>query len=91
MKLPQLTLRDLFWLVLFCAVLITWWMERQRLVERIAELEKAAAIQAALKRARVTARALELQNVQLQKEYESAARKQATEPPTPFRFDLRRI
>jgi len=30
MKLPQLTLRDLFWLVLVCALAVGWWVERQR-------------------------------------------------------------
>jgi hypothetical protein len=32
MKLPQLTLRDLFWLVLVCAVTVAWWLDRQGLV-----------------------------------------------------------
>jgi hypothetical protein len=28
MKLPQLTLRDLFWLVLVVAILCGWWVDR---------------------------------------------------------------
>ena len=28
MKLPQLTLRDLFWLVLVCALAVGWWVNR---------------------------------------------------------------
>ena len=31
MKLPQLTLRDLFWLVLVCALAVGWWIDRQDL------------------------------------------------------------
>ena len=30
MKLPKLHLRDLFWLVLVCAVAVGWWIERGR-------------------------------------------------------------
>ena len=33
MKLPQLSLRDLFWLVLVAAILCGWWMDRRKLVE----------------------------------------------------------
>lgn len=34
MKLPQLSLRDLFWLVLVCALGVAWWIEhRQRVAE----------------------------------------------------------
>jgi hypothetical protein len=29
MKLPQLTLRDLFWLVLVCALALGWWLEHR--------------------------------------------------------------
>lgn len=29
MKLPQLSLRDLFWLVLVCALALAWWIERR--------------------------------------------------------------
>jgi hypothetical protein len=32
MKLPQLTLRDLFWLVLVCALVSGWWVDHMRLV-----------------------------------------------------------
>jgi hypothetical protein len=31
MKLPQLYLRDLFWLVLVCALAVGWWVDRSRL------------------------------------------------------------
>jgi hypothetical protein len=31
MKLPQLSLRDLFWLVLVCAMGLGWWIDRTRL------------------------------------------------------------
>lgn len=27
---PKLTLRDLFWLVLGCALMCAWWLDRQR-------------------------------------------------------------
>jgi hypothetical protein len=30
MKLPQLSLRDLFWLVLVCALAVGWCLERRR-------------------------------------------------------------
>jgi hypothetical protein len=30
MKLPQLSLRDLFWLVLVCGLLVALWIERSR-------------------------------------------------------------
>jgi hypothetical protein len=30
MKLPQLTLRDLFWLVLVCALAVGWWLDHAR-------------------------------------------------------------
>ena len=30
MKLPQFSLRDLFWLVLVCALAVGWWVERLR-------------------------------------------------------------
>ena len=30
MKLPQLTLRDWFWLVLVCALAVGWWLEHRR-------------------------------------------------------------
>jgi hypothetical protein len=31
MKFPQLSLRDLFWLVLVCAMGCAWWVDRSRL------------------------------------------------------------
>ena len=37
MKLPQLTLRDLFWLVLACALVVAWWLDRRRLAGQLAE------------------------------------------------------
>lgn len=39
MKLPQLHLRDLFWLVLVVACLCAWWMERQRVHRLSMELK----------------------------------------------------
>jgi hypothetical protein len=45
MKLPQLHLRDLFWLVLVCAIAGGWWVEsaglRQQLREANEKLEEA--------------------------------------------------
>ena len=32
MKLPQLHLRDLFWLVLVCGLVLGWWLERSSLI-----------------------------------------------------------
>ena len=40
MKLPQLSLRDLFWLVLVAACLSGWWVERSRLRAEIDSLRK---------------------------------------------------
>ena len=33
MKLPRLSLRDLFWLVLVCAMGLGWWGDHNRLVD----------------------------------------------------------
>jgi hypothetical protein len=33
MKLPKLSLRDLFWLVLVCALALGWWLDRERLID----------------------------------------------------------
>jgi len=33
MKLPRFTLRDLFWLVLVCALAVGWWVEHTRFVD----------------------------------------------------------
>lgn len=42
MKLPQLSLRDLFWLVALVAMGCGWWMDhRQQFAERIAMAQKA--------------------------------------------------
>lgn len=38
MKLPQLHLRDLFWLTVVVAFGCAWWIERRSLVTRIDEL-----------------------------------------------------
>jgi len=38
MKLPQLYLRDLFWLVLVCGILCAWWLDQARVKEIEAEL-----------------------------------------------------
>lgn len=40
MKLPQLSLRDLFWLVLVAACLCGWWAERRALISQY-EAERA--------------------------------------------------
>ena len=45
MKLPQLHLRDLFWLVLVVGMGCAWWLEHRRLVaaeERCSEVETRA-------------------------------------------------
>ena len=31
MKLPQLALRELFWLILVCALALGWWLDQHRL------------------------------------------------------------
>ena len=31
----RFTIRDLLWLILLAAVLVAWWIDRSRLVERI--------------------------------------------------------
>jgi len=41
MKLPQLTLRDLFWLVLLVAMALGWWINQARLTNENKELEEA--------------------------------------------------
>lgn len=33
MKLPQLSLRELFWLVLVCALALGWWLERRKALD----------------------------------------------------------
>jgi hypothetical protein len=38
MKLPQLTLRDLFWLVALVALGCGWWVERTRSQEQVRQL-----------------------------------------------------
>ena len=38
MKLPQLTLRDLFWLVALVAMGCGWWVDRRRLSDQIEAL-----------------------------------------------------
>jgi len=40
MKLPQLYIRDLFWLVLVCALAVGWWVERRSLAIEKARNEK---------------------------------------------------
>jgi len=40
MKLPQFTLRDLFWLVALAAMAAAWWVDHARLEARIAFLDK---------------------------------------------------
>ena len=43
MKLPQLSLRDLFWLVLVCALAVGWWVDKRSaaaLAEKSIEQER---------------------------------------------------
>ena len=40
MKLPQLTLRELFLLVALAAMSCGWWIDRGRLATRVGELER---------------------------------------------------
>jgi hypothetical protein len=40
MKLPQFTLRDLFWLVLVCALAVGWGMEHARFVKTMNRAEE---------------------------------------------------
>jgi hypothetical protein len=42
MKLPQLHLRDLFWLVLVCALAAGWWADRMPLAAQLRELQQRA-------------------------------------------------
>jgi hypothetical protein len=49
MKLPQLTLRDLFWLVLVCAVACGWWISARATREAKIESERAWEITEAIK------------------------------------------
>ena len=39
MKLPQLSLRDLCWLVLVCALAVAWLLDNKRAASHIARLE----------------------------------------------------
>jgi hypothetical protein len=43
MKLPQLALRDLFWLVLVCALALGWWLERDSLRSQLKTVQEEAA------------------------------------------------
>ena len=43
MKFPQLTLRDLFWLVLVCAMALGWWLERAALHHQLKDIQTEAA------------------------------------------------
>jgi hypothetical protein len=43
MKLPQCSLRDLFWLVLVCALGIGWWLERASLRTELNDVQAEAA------------------------------------------------
>lgn len=40
MKLPQLSLRELFWLVLVSAIASAWWLDHRRLASQIEDLEE---------------------------------------------------
>jgi hypothetical protein len=39
MKLPQLSLRELFWLVALAAMGCGWWVDRGRLAAKVREME----------------------------------------------------
>jgi hypothetical protein len=41
MKLPQLALRDLFWLVLVAALVCAWWLDHRSLAAQIQDLQDA--------------------------------------------------
>lgn len=41
MKLPQLSLRELFWLVLVCGLAVGWWVDRREAVAATAMRWKA--------------------------------------------------
>ena len=43
MKLPQLSLRELFWLVLVCALALGWWLERASLRTQLNDVQHEAA------------------------------------------------
>jgi hypothetical protein len=43
MKLPQLILRDLFWLVLVCALAVGWWVEHSSLRAQLKGVQSEAA------------------------------------------------
>jgi hypothetical protein len=40
MKLPQLSLRDLFWLVLVCALAVGWGLDRVRISQKERALDE---------------------------------------------------
>jgi hypothetical protein len=40
MKLPRFILRDLFWLVLACAIGLGWWLEHMLLCNRMQTLKR---------------------------------------------------
>ena len=40
MRLPRFTLRDLFWLVLVCALAVGWWVERTRHARTLGEIRQ---------------------------------------------------
>lgn len=40
MKLARLSLRDLFWLVLVCAIGLGWWLEHQLLLYRMETVKR---------------------------------------------------
>ena len=44
MKLPQLSLRELFWLVLVCALALGWWLDRGKLNAQLQEYQTEEAI-----------------------------------------------
>jgi hypothetical protein len=40
MKIPQLSLRDLFWIVLVAALLCGWWLDQARITQRLNDVDK---------------------------------------------------
>ena len=97
MKHPQLSLRDLFWLVLVCALVLGWWLdrnqqtrERERLNERILELESKAAAEAAFRAAVQESNELAERMRQDRERLEKEVRRKRPKPLKPIEFDLRR-
>jgi len=75
MKLPHLTLRDLFWLVLVVAIGCAWWLNRRQLLSLIErEAQRAADAELKHEEAEAVARAVEAQAMEHQNEYSKYVR-----------------